>query len=377
MSNHVNGVNPKILVKCRVQAGLELSDVKKKVSRIEKFELGEISPTFKQIDTLAQLYSVPRWVFISKELPENFEFEKSVPAFRHLKNINPELIGDFKVRKVIAKVEQLRLLVLELQEDMNDVINNFTPPNFENLYNLEDVSNQIRSWLGTGNKSFTFLEWKKLLETKGVFIFSTSKYKGWSNIDKSFFRGLSIYYKKLPIIIINDSDSKKAQSFTLFHELGHLIRKESSVDSWSPIITNEEKWCDELAGSILMPEHIIKESYNPLLDMKSVKNISELFKVSPYACIVRLHQLNIINFDTYQHFENILSNEYLQLQQKLKNSKGGPPRNRPNEILNQYGNIYTRVLFQAYHNKEIGLHKLAKLFDLKKASSIRQVEALI
>ena len=65
------------------------------------------------------------------------------------------------------------------------------------------------------------------------------------------------------------------------------------------------------------------------------------------------------------------------LQKKLKDSTGGPSRDRPQEVLNQYGHIYTNVLFQAYHNQEIGLHKLSKLFNLKKSSYVLEMEGML
>ena len=79
----------------------------------------------------------------------------------------------------------------------------------------------------------------------------------------------------------------------------------------------------------------------------------------------------------YQNIEDKLINEFKQLQKKLKESKGGPTRDRANEVITQYGHIYTKALFQAYHNKEIGLHKLTHLFDLKKPSDVFEMERML
>ena len=68
-----------------------------------------------------------------------------------------------------------------------------------------------------------------------------------------------------------------------------------------------------------------------------------------------------------------LKKENEKLQKKLKESGGGPARNRPQEVINQYGHIYTRALFQAYHNQEIGLHKLSQALDLKRTGYVLEV----
>ena len=368
MAGRVENINKDILRQCREQIGLSLTDVAKKVAKIAAIEQGDQKPTFKQIDTLADLYKVPRWVFISEHLPEEYQFDKAIPAFRQLTDSNADVFSEYKVRSLTARVDRFRELILELREDMGEPVTAFHPPDLKRNATPDFVAQQVRDWLDITEESFEFLEWKEMLEEKNIFVFMTSKYMGWSHVDRALFRGLAIYHQKLPIIIINDSDAKKAQSFTLFHELGHLLRKESAIDDWSAYYQRVEKWCDELSGNVLMPAEQILSAVDNIDDLDAVKDIAKCFKVSPYACLVRLRQMMIIDQGAYLGFEAQLKAEYRKLQKKLKESDGGPARNRPQEVLKQYGHIYANALFQAYHNKEIGLHKLCQAFDLKRAS---------
>ena len=251
---------------------------------------------------------------------------------------------------------------------MGEPVAAFHPPELKRDAMADFAAQQVRDWLDITEESFKFSKWKEMLEEKNIFVFMTSKYKGWSHVDRALFRGLAIYHQKLPIIIINDSDAKKAQSFTLFHELGHLLRKESAIDDWGAYHQQVEKWCDELSGNVLMPAEQILSVVDTIDDLDAVKDIAKYFKVSPYACLVRLRQMMIIDQTVYLTFETQLKAEYRKLQKKLKESTGGPVRNRPQEVLKQYGHIYANTLFQAYHNKEIGLHKLCQAFDLKRVS---------
>ena len=368
MAGRVENINKDILRQCREQIGLSLPDVAKKVAKIAVIEQGDQKPTFKQIDTLADLYKVPRWVFISDHLPERYQFDKAIPAFRQLTDSNADVFSEHKVRSLTARVARFRELILELREDMGEPVTVFHPPELKRNATPDFVAQQVRDWLDITEESFEFSKWKEMLEEKNIFVFMTSKYMGWSHVDKALFRGLTIYHQKLPIIIINDSDAKKAQSFTLFHELGHLLRKESAIDDWSAYHQRVEKWCDELSGNVLMPAEQILSAVDNIDDLDAVKDIAKCFKVSPYACLVRLRQMMIIDQGAYLGFEAQLKAEYRRLQKKLKESDGGPARNRSQEVLKQYGHIYANALFQAYHNKEIGLHKLCQAFDLKRAS---------
>lgn len=376
MAMLVENINKEILIQCREQISLELLEVAKKIPKIEKIEKGEHKPTYKQLDTLADLYKVPRWVFISEKLPPKYQFNKSVPAFRQFSDNNPEIFSDHRIRNLTAKIEQYRKLILDIREDMHEPIELFKSPQITTNASSVDVSKQIRRWLNTSSNN-DFSEWKLLLEQKGIFIFLTSKYKGWSYIEREYLRGFAIYHSKLPIIVINDSDSKKAQSFTLFHELGHILRRENSIDIWENQNIDIERWCDELAGNVLMPANELQNitlSDDPLNDIKS---IAKSFKVSPYACLVRLRQLQIISQQGYKNIEDKLINEFKELQKKLQESEGGPVRSRAKEVITQYGHIYTNALFQAYHNQEIGLHKLMHLFDLKRSSHVFEMERML
>ena len=364
----VKNINVEVLRQCREQMALSLEEVKKKVQSIESIESGDKYPTFRQLSVLAEMYNVPRWVFVSEQLPSEYNFVKSLPAFRQF--TEKEAFSDPKARGVVAHVQQLRELVIELRQDFGEPIEPFCPPAIEQNGAPDSVAGAIRSWLNIRD-SLPFQKWKEKLEQKGIFIFMTDKYKGWSHINKEVFRGLSIYYPILPVIIINQSDARKAYSFTLIHELGHLLRKENVADGWHES-TDEasEQWCDRLAGEVLMPENQFRGAVQTerITELHGIERLANGFSVSTYACLVRLRRLQIINQKQYEDFEIQIKEKYEEQQRILEERPGGPKRNRAKEVSEQYGRIYTDTLLQAYHNEEISLHKLYKLFNLKRAS---------
>ena len=375
MNTRVEDINPEVLRQCREQVDLSHADVISKISSIVDIEEGKQHPTFKQLDTLSELYNVPRWVFVSEDLPEEYQFNKTGIAFRQFSDDRADLFSHPKIRILVAKVERLRDLILELREEIGEMVNPFEPPVLPQNASPQNVAMQVREWLGEeGN--FEFLQWREKLEEKNIFVFMTSKYNGWSHIDRNLFRGFAIYHQKLPIIIINDSDAKKAQSLTLFHELGHLLRRESALDDWDNKSQQIEHWCDELAGDVLMPADPFLAITRGLdiRDLNDVENIANKFKASTHACLVRLGQLNVINYALNKKIEAQRVEEVEKTKQQLQENNSAPPRNRPMEVKNQYGRIYTNAVFQAYHNREIGLHKVCQLLDLKQASHALTLE---
>lgn len=362
----VHNINPRILKECRRQLCFSIEEVQKKISKIKKMEEGDLKPTFKQLETIAELYNVPRWVFIRNELPEEFRYETIVPGFRQIKensSFTPETSAT--VSTLMARVSSLRELILDLSDDIEQEILNFNPPSISDGQNPEEIAQHIRDWLGV-NGPLPLAGWREKLEEKGLFIFMTSKYPGWSKVDRKLFRGVSIYHEKLPIIIINDSDFRKAQNFTLFHELGHLLRRESNVDNWKSH-TQIETWCDRLAGAILMPQD---QMVIPVQDSGDLKKAAKKLQVSPYAYLVRQKQLKLISQDLYNNLEAAIKKEWEAQQEELKKKPRRIPRKRSQEIIHQYGHLYTRTLFQAYHEKTISLHRLMSLLEFKKAKYV-------
>ena len=385
MANRVGNINLDILIECREQMGVSLAVAAGKVSKIASIESGEsLPPTLIQLDKLSALYHVPSWVFVERSLPLEYQFGKSIPAFRMFAESKGEIFGDSKIRGLIAKVSQLRDLILEIRNDIGEPLEPFSPPAMFGKNSSDNISEEVEAkkiaeWLDL-ELNIPFNQRRKALEERGVFVFLTSKYKGWSHVDKYSFRGLAIHHDELPVIIINDGDANKAQSFTLFHELGHLLRNESALDNWQDHHQEEEKWCDKLSGSILMPQEIFLrtiEDIEVIDDLKIVKEIASKFNASTYACLVRLRQLNKVHQSLYEELEKGIKWAYNLERKKFHNRDGGPSRNRAKEIFGQYGSIYTKAIFQAYYDKEIGLHKLCNLFELKRVDYVKQLESML
>ena len=383
MPCRVENVNPEILRKCREQIALRIADVESRINKIDLIENGEMFPTFNQLNTLAELYNVPQWVFLRAKLPRQYNY-REMPLFRQYTGRESTLNGNYKARLIASRVEQFREVVLELSIDIDNQIPIFTPPDI-NANDVSDAAEKVRSWLQLGNKACGFDNLKKAVASKNVFIFMTSKFPDWSKVEHDEFRGFAIYRERLPIIVINSSDAVSAHSFTLMHELGHLIFNKKSVFSEfseSPQ-SKEEKQCNLFAGEILMPQNRFMEVVRNFVfadgddSLRQIDSYARNFKVSSLACAVRMLHLRIISHSDYKKIRASLLARVEKERKRGKKGKEGISRNIAREKFNQYGHICCQTIIQAYHEKEISLHKSYTQFGLKNARDFYKLEKML
>jgi hypothetical protein len=98
-------------------------------------------------------------------------------------------------------------------------------------------------------------------------------------------------------ILVNKADKEERKRFTVAHELGHwllgLAIKEATGRFSQPKdapYTEIERWCDQFATNLLMPEPMIRVSIvqsDPVLVLDSLTRAASKFKVSEQAMFLR------------------------------------------------------------------------------------------
>ncbi len=100
-----------------------------------------------------------------------------------------------------------------------------------------------------------------------MMVILTNGYNGKWQIDKKEkIAGFSLYYETLPVIVIKKEVSKERQSFTLLHELAHLLLHHKSrinEDNYRDI----EKEANKFAGEVLIPNNFLTQ-----INVKSLKS---------------------------------------------------------------------------------------------------------
>ena len=120
-------------------------------------------------------------------------------------------------------------------------------------------------------------------------------------LDTEEFRGFAIPDRWAPLIFINAADSRSARLFTLAHELAHIWLGNAAISNLAPQKAasgqETEKWCNAVAGELLVPEQELRQACRELGDVENEKAVMKLrrrFRVSATVILIRLRAIGRI-----------------------------------------------------------------------------------
>ena len=274
-------VNPRTLCRIRELVGYpEPSDVGKvpgipdAAEKIGRWEAGE-SINLAEARKLARKYRVELPAlylesppsFLEQQLPDDFRRGKEHEGY------NSNLL--FAIRETYFQQSWLRDYLEEIGNPQT-VLPQRANPNDD----TGKIASVIREWLEVGDNpevdrpekpAQAFEKWKKVVEDHRVIVLANRSDKGYS-IEKEEYEGLALADKIVPVILLNPITgiSPQRRIFTLMHELAHLFLGDSAVSTIDPYggyaggdskKRSKEKWCDEVAGHVLVPSQWLKNRW--------------------------------------------------------------------------------------------------------------------
>lgn len=291
-------VNPHILLWARKTAGLSQEDAAEKLSvnaaydytaveRMERWETGEDAPTRALLVKMAKQYRRPLLTFYMGEAPrkgdrgEDFRTlpDDTVPASQNA-------LVDVLVRQTRARQSMVKAALVEAEEEQRlGFIGSFQISTSimavkDGLNKAFDIDIEEFRREQTPDKAFQYLRNK--VEEKGVFVLLAGNLGSHhTNFDTEIFRGFALADDIAPFVIINNHDSKAAWSFTLLHEIVHLLLGKTGV-SGSRAETRIEKFCNDVASEVLFPADDIKTLFkNVSFNTLTQNNVQEI--INQYA----------------------------------------------------------------------------------------------
>jgi Zn-dependent peptidase ImmA (M78 family) len=266
-------VNPTILEWARETAGLSphaaakvlgFSDTNRRsaAERLAALEGGEDKPSRGVLLKMAEKYRRPLLVFYLEQPPPKGDRGQDFRTVPEADLTQYNLVLDALIRDVHGRQGIVRSLLEEEDATPLDFVGSATPSTL-----VARLAREIPDRLGfsiaefrrqsSPEHAFSYLRGK--LEASGVFVLLVGNLGSHhTNIDVDVFRGFAIADAIAPLIVVNDNDSKTAWSFTALHEAVHLWLGETGVSNTSTE-TKIEKYCNEIAGAILLPDSDIEE----------------------------------------------------------------------------------------------------------------------
>jgi Zn-dependent peptidase ImmA (M78 family) len=165
---------------------------------------------------------------------------------------------------------------------------------------------QVAASASWTSASAAFDAWRDAVERQGVAVFLFQL--GVENC-----RGFSLWNERVPVVAVNTAWNDEARTFTLLHELGHLVARKDSAcavgdpaalsEAWDPV----ERWCESFAAAVLLPEDAFRHAMSATLgnvrrvtDVAQVSPLARRFRASLRATTIRLIELGLASWDLYR-----------------------------------------------------------------------------
>ena len=269
-------VNPEILVWARQSAGLTLEEAAKKNQRLRDgqkasaadklnaLELGMAEPSRPVLVEMARVYRRPLVTFYLSKPPAQGERGTDFRTLATDHSTADDALLDAWVRDIRARQSMVRAILEDIEEAEplpfvgSHVIGDGLPEVLASLKSLLDVD--LDAYRKQRNATAAFGLLRTRAENAGVFVLLKGNLGSHHTdiVDTDVFRGFTIADDVAPFVIINHHDARPAWSFTLLHELTHLLLGQTGV-SGARAENDLERFCDDVASEFLFPQEESKE----------------------------------------------------------------------------------------------------------------------
>ena len=378
-------VNPAIMVWARETAGLTQEEAARKLgfqdssrsSAVEKLvliESGQKEPSRSRLVKMAGQYRRPLLTFYLSKPPQKSNRGVDFRTLPQSEHSSEEALLDALIREIRARQSMVRVIMEDEDEDEAEVLP------FVGSHRIEDgraaVLKSLQALLGVStadyhaqrNASVAFALLRRRAEEAGIFVLLKGDLGNYETaFETSVFRGFSIADEVAPLIVINDRDAESAWSFTLMHEMVHVLLGHTGISG--DYAENEvERFCNDVAGEFLLPA---RELRRLVLDSRhDIRHISERisafareFKVSKAMVAYKAYRSNLISQDTYNQLNAI----YRQAWQRERERSRAQAREQDG------GPNYYRVRRHRLGSRIVGLVKRMMAADALSTSKAAQI----
>lgn len=313
-------------------------------------------PTINQAKKLAQCYRVPFAGFYMNSGDINV---KHLPRLVNKRTMLGAVNDDSAVNLALLDLINERDFYVETKETLRESIPTFDLHISDSLP-ASEWARIIREYFDikltdqykSGSKRKFYLYLREKIEAKGIFI------QGFQKVDVGMLRGVAIVDESMPIIGINDDDRYPAKSFSILHELVHIIKRTSSMCNdmfGSSPWDDEEVFCNAVAGEVLVPRAAlfsVAKNYSQYT-IDEVDAIANKFSVSSEVIARRLYDTGKRGRAWYEKVSAELAQRFHDERENLKAAvkmglSDGPKRNMSREAVDRTSTSLCEALLKGY-----------------------------
>src|SRR3990172_11859334 len=308
-------VKPQMLIWGRVTAQMSVEEVARKLrvkmEKIHAWESGDALPTVKQLRRLAKAYNQTFAAFYLPSPPKSnipLPHDYRRHAGTTLIGLSPELALDIRTSW------ERREIILDLYSEQGESPTEFSATT-ELTSDPEKTALEIRNLLSVTYEKqkewqdhrIAFNSLRESVESVGVLVFQTT------GIPVSEVRGYSLSESVLPVVVVNRKDSYPARSFTLLHELTHIMLRSGGLcdlianGETPPEALKAEVFCNYVAGAALIPKDyflkepaVLKHSDSSQWLEDDIEAISKIYCASRETVVRRLLVLGLTTSQFYE-----------------------------------------------------------------------------
>lgn len=324
------------------------SATQKPRDEVEKWLSGAVSPHLGELRRLGKLLGRSPFFFMLPEPPSStptaVEFRRALR-----KDINEdERAVELQALRWGRRTQSVARDLLNSADLLGNATTWAEDIELDDQASPARAAEQVRVWLAwdtatqvnATSKSAAFKSLRAAVEERGVLVALRSA-------GTSRFCGFSLPDPVAPLIYVNkDYELGSVRSFTLMHELGHVLRGNRRVCYGGD--KGVEQWCNRFAAAFLMPrQHLLRYWTSQSLsitspqDTDAVRRVANRYKTSWHASAVRLEQLGLAPSGT---------GDYVKKNRPESPEGGFAPgggRTVPTIRLDEYGYAFARLVADA------------------------------
>jgi Zn-dependent peptidase ImmA (M78 family) len=370
----VLGIQPAVMRWARQTIGLSVHDVAAKLKRpVEEVEAWESesgagAPSYAQLEKLAyQIYKRPLAVFFLPNPPEEISPERE---FRTLPNADLQsLAGDTHMQ--IRRAHAFQIALKELFDDRNPSeqliwqqlrLSRDASIAQQALSIRQNLGISLESQIGWKSDDFALKQWRQAIENRGVFIFKAP-------FKQKDISGFCLLDQAFPLIYINNSTSKTRQTFSLMHELAHLLLSMNGLSKFDNRYIDQlpqaerqiEQFCNAVAAEVLIPLSDFEQQTRTFqIDIERVgeeqfSNLANRYGVSREAILRRFLDQGRVTAAFYTHQSKLWAGQQ-------KPGSGGDWYASQNSYLSDR---FAKEVVRRHYRNQLSIEQAADLLGIK------------